>query len=102
MFLASYNSKFYLVLISDKYNFMTTYVNQLLLFQALLMKAEALYQKGDFESALVFFHRGNKQRPELSEFRLGIQKAQEAINNSIGGNYSSYACYKKCVVEKFY
>ncbi|XP_071101077.1 outer dynein arm-docking complex subunit 4-like [Haliotis cracherodii] len=52
--------------------------------KALCMKAEALYQKGDFETALVFYHRGNKLRPELQEFRLGIQKSQEAINNSIG------------------
>ncbi|KAK7113348.1 hypothetical protein V1264_012649 [Littorina saxatilis] len=52
--------------------------------RALNMKAEALYQKGDFESALVYFHQGNKLRPELQEFRLGIQKSQEAINNSIG------------------
>jgi hypothetical protein len=54
------------------------------MLQALCMKAEALYQKGDFEAALVFYHRGNKLRPELQEFRLGIQKCQEAINNSIG------------------
>ncbi|KAJ1518276.1 Tetratricopeptide repeat protein 25 [Coelomomyces lativittatus] len=47
-------------------------------------KAEALYAKGDFEMALVFYHRGNKLRPELDEFRLGIQKAREAIDNSIG------------------
>ena len=39
---------------------------------------------GDFEYALVFYHRGNKIRPDLQEFKLGIQKAQEAINNSIG------------------
>ncbi|XP_046581289.1 outer dynein arm-docking complex subunit 4-like isoform X2 [Haliotis rubra] len=52
--------------------------------KALCMKAEALYQKGDFETALVYYHRGNKLRPELQEFRLGIQKSQEAINNSIG------------------
>ncbi len=51
----------------------------------MFQKAEALYQKGDFEMALVFYHRGNKLRPELQEFRLGIQKAQEAIDNSVGG-----------------
>nr|XP_022322324.1 tetratricopeptide repeat protein 25-like isoform X5 [Crassostrea virginica] len=50
----------------------------------LYQKAEAMYQLGDFETSLVFFHRGHKLRPELQEFRLGIQKAQEAINNSIG------------------
>lgn len=43
-----------------------------------------MYQLGDFETALVFFHRGQTLRKELQEFRLGIQKAQDAINNSIG------------------
>ncbi|XP_071481076.1 outer dynein arm-docking complex subunit 4-like [Diadema antillarum] len=52
--------------------------------KGLYHKAEALYQMGDFEMGLVFYHRGNKLRPELQEFRLGIQKAQEAIDNSIG------------------
>lgn len=51
---------------------------------ALYRKAEALYQQGDFETALVYYHRGNKLRPELPDFLLGISKAQEAINNSIG------------------
>lgn len=40
---------------------------------------------GDFEYALMYYHRGHHLRPELDEFRLGIQKAQEAIDNSIGG-----------------
>ncbi|KAI8609181.1 hypothetical protein BC830DRAFT_1151991 [Chytriomyces sp. MP71] len=53
-------------------------------FKGVFQKAEALYSKGDFEMALVFYHRGNKLRPELDEFRLGIQKAREAIDNSIG------------------
>ncbi|EDO42886.1 predicted protein, partial [Nematostella vectensis] len=52
--------------------------------KGLYQKAEALYAMGDFEYALVYYHRGNKLRPELQEFRLGIQKAQEAIDNSIG------------------
>lgn len=39
---------------------------------------------GDFEYALVYYHRGSKLRPDLTEFTLGIHKAQEAINNSIG------------------
>ncbi|KAJ8328399.1 hypothetical protein O5D80_003756 [Batrachochytrium dendrobatidis] len=53
-------------------------------FKGVFQKAEALYFKGDFEMALVFYHRGNKLRPEFDEFRLGIQKAREAISNSIG------------------
>eukprot|EP00051_Salpingoeca_urceolata_P013675 m.172611 g.172611 ORF g.172611 m.172611 type:complete len:517 (+) comp17860_c0_seq1:1883-3433(+) len=47
-------------------------------------KAEALYSKGEFEYALVFYHRGNKLRSEMAEFRLGIQKSEEAIMNAIG------------------
>ena len=52
--------------------------------QGLYQKANALYQMGDFEYALVYYHRGSKLRPDLTEFTLGIHKAQEAINNSIG------------------
>lgn len=48
------------------------------------MKAEALYMKGDFEYALMFFHRGNRLRPEMSEFDRGISKSTEAISNSVG------------------
>ncbi|TKC49346.1 hypothetical protein EI555_016887 [Monodon monoceros] len=51
--------------------------------KGLLQKAETLYTMGDFEFALVFYHRGYKLRPDR-EFRVGIQKAQEAINNSVG------------------
>ena len=52
--------------------------------KGLYQKAEVLYCMGDFEHALMFYHRGYKIRPELHEFTLGIQKAQEAVNNSIG------------------
>lgn len=53
--------------------------------RGLLLKAEALYLMGEFEHALVFYHRGQKLRPETEDFRLGIQKCQEAIDNSVGG-----------------
>eukprot|EP00047_Mylnosiga_fluctuans_P004257 m.233489 g.233489 ORF g.233489 m.233489 type:complete len:495 (+) comp12523_c0_seq1:145-1629(+) len=52
--------------------------------KGIFAKAEALYFKGDFEFSLVFYHRGNKLRSELQEFRLGIQKAREAIINAVG------------------
>lgn len=52
--------------------------------RGMFQKAEALYNQGDFEMALVFYHRGNRLRPELQDFRLGIQKAQEAIQNCVG------------------
>ncbi|XP_025218312.1 tetratricopeptide repeat protein 25 isoform X1 [Theropithecus gelada] len=51
--------------------------------KGILQKAETLYTMGDFEFALVFYHRGYKLRPDR-EFKAGIQKAQEAINNSVG------------------
>lgn len=53
-------------------------------FKGMFQKAEALYAQGDFELALVYYHRGHQLRPELNEFRTGIQKAREAIDNSIG------------------
>nr|XP_046272370.1 outer dynein arm-docking complex subunit 4 [Scatophagus argus] len=53
-------------------------------FEGLYQKAEALYFMGEFEFALVFYHRGQKLRPQIQEFRLGIQKAQEAIENCVG------------------
>ncbi|XP_003642871.3 outer dynein arm-docking complex subunit 4 [Gallus gallus] len=52
--------------------------------EGLYQKAEALYTMGDFEFALVFYHRGCELRPELQKFRLGIQKSHEAIINCIG------------------
>ncbi|XP_063618177.1 outer dynein arm-docking complex subunit 4 [Cydia splendana] len=53
--------------------------------KALLHKAEALYYCGEFEMSLVHYHRGLRARPDLNDFRLGVQKAQEAIENTIGG-----------------
>jgi tetratricopeptide (TPR) repeat protein len=53
-------------------------------FKGLFRKAEALYARGDFELALMYYHRGNRLRPELDCFRIGIQKSREAIENSIG------------------
>ncbi|KAI9328999.1 hypothetical protein DFJ73DRAFT_615321, partial [Zopfochytrium polystomum] len=53
--------------------------------KGLFQKAQALYARGDFEVALVFYHRGYRLRPELDSFRIGIQKSREAIENAIGG-----------------
>ncbi|CAN9505406.1 unnamed protein product [Ophioblennius macclurei] len=57
-------------------------------FEGLYQKAEALYYMAEFEFALVFYHRGQKLRPQVQGFRLGIQKAQEAIDNSVGSHSS--------------
>ena len=60
-------------------------------FQGLYEKAEALYAMGEFELALVFFHRGKKIRSDVREFQLGINKAQEAIDNCVGGESGGLA-----------
>jgi len=53
-------------------------------WRGMFQKAEALFMQGDFEFALVFYHRGNRLRPDLDSFRLGIQKSREAIVNCVG------------------
>ncbi|NXO83065.1 TTC25 protein, partial [Sitta europaea] len=52
--------------------------------EGLYQKAETLYTMGDFEFALVFYHRGRRLRPDQHKFQLGINKAEEAIVNCIG------------------
>ncbi|XP_027751842.1 tetratricopeptide repeat protein 25 [Empidonax traillii] len=52
--------------------------------EGLYQKAETLYTMGDFEFALVFYHRGRRLRPDQNKFQLGINKAEEAIMNCIG------------------
>ncbi len=56
--------------------------------KGLYEKAEALYAMGEFELALVFYHRGKKLRGDVKEFQLGINKAQEAIDNCVGDPHS--------------
>ena len=60
--------------------------------KALFSKAEALYHLGDFELSLVYFYRGMKIRPEFDQFRLGVQKAKEAIQNILGSN-NPFVCF---------
>ncbi|KAJ3244199.1 Tetratricopeptide repeat protein 25 [Chytriomyces hyalinus] len=51
--------------------------------RAVYQKAETLYARGDFEDALVLFHRGKKARPELVGFDIGIHKSIEAIRSAV-------------------
>ncbi|KAI0216582.1 Tetratricopeptide repeat protein 25 [Lamellibrachia satsuma] len=48
------------------------------------MKAETLYQMGELEQALQFFHRGNRQCPTVLQFNTGINKARDAIDRCVG------------------
>nr|XP_023019078.1 tetratricopeptide repeat protein 25 [Leptinotarsa decemlineata] len=52
--------------------------------KAIYQKAEALYYLGDFELGLMFYHRGLHVRPDHEGFKLGVHKAQKAIENAIG------------------
>jgi hypothetical protein len=52
---------------------------------------------GEFELALMFYHRGKKLRSDLREFQLGINKAQEAIDNSVGG--MNFSIEKKLLIN---
>lgn len=71
--------------------------------QGIYQKAETLYSMGDFEQALVFYHRGLQLRPGLEQFRLGIQKAEESIRNSVGSALYSFDFYKlfSCICEYY-
>ncbi|KAJ3124768.1 Tetratricopeptide repeat protein 25 [Physocladia obscura] len=51
--------------------------------RAVYQKAETLYSRGDFEDALVLFHRGARARPELVGFEMGIHKCIEAIRSAV-------------------
>ncbi|KAG9397527.1 TPR repeat [Carpediemonas membranifera] len=57
----------------------------------LCQKAEALYAAGDFEYALVFFHRAHRIRSDIMEYQLGIRKAESAINRAIGLGPESFS-----------
>ncbi|XP_041824393.1 outer dynein arm-docking complex subunit 4 isoform X2 [Melanotaenia boesemani] len=70
-------------------------------FEGLYQKAEALYYQGEFEFALMFYDRGQKIRPQIQGFRLGIQKAQEALENSIGSPSSVQLEIKQDVLHKY-
>ncbi|KAJ3023944.1 Tetratricopeptide repeat protein 25 [Thoreauomyces humboldtii] len=53
--------------------------------KALAAKADALFSRGDFEEALVWFHRGALSRPDVDEFRIGVLRATEAICSALSG-----------------
>ncbi|KAJ1545487.1 hypothetical protein HK405_007914, partial [Cladochytrium tenue] len=53
--------------------------------RAMLAKAEALYARGDFEDALVLFHRGRRARPEMDGFYVGVVKATDSILSAVRG-----------------
>lgn len=55
-------------------------------YKGIFQKAEALFSAGAFEHALIYYHRGHKLRADLDDFRLGIQKCQEAIDLALSAD----------------
>jgi tetratricopeptide repeat protein 25 len=49
---------------------------------SILLKAEALYYKGEFEWALMYFHQGKRLRSNMNKFQIGINKCIKAIENT--------------------
>ena len=64
--------------------------------KAILAKAEALYNMGQFENALVQFERGWRVRQD-PEIRTGIVKCRDVIMNTVGTTAKEY---DREVVEK--
>eukprot|EP00762_Andalucia_godoyi_P006157 ANDGO_01615.mRNA.1 Hsp70-Hsp90 organizing protein 1 len=52
-------------------------------WRGVLAKAQALYAGGNFEFALIQYYRGARMRPDIDDFRLGVQKCKAAINESV-------------------
>mmetsp|Transcript_14714 Transcript_14714/g.28292 ORF Transcript_14714/g.28292 Transcript_14714/m.28292 type:complete len:630 (-) Transcript_14714:228-2117(-) len=50
------------------------------------LQGEALFAEGEFEHAVVAFHRAARLRPEMSSFRLGIQKCTAAVIRCFGAS----------------
>ena len=52
----------------------------------MLQEAERLYRKGQYEDALVLFHKGHHLRPAEPAFRLGIAKTEDKLTVIFTGN----------------
>mmetsp|Transcript_39531 Transcript_39531/g.101484 ORF Transcript_39531/g.101484 Transcript_39531/m.101484 type:complete len:383 (-) Transcript_39531:2561-3709(-) len=48
-------------------------------YKGILYKADALFDAGNFEFASINYHRGLRVRPDVQEFKHGVQKCKEAI-----------------------
>jgi hypothetical protein len=76
---------------------------------ALLARADAFYYLGRFEPALLDYHAGQKLRPDMKDFRLGIQRTEATISSSITNakewdrlGLAEELCAKKYAISKQY
>ncbi|XP_020561168.1 tetratricopeptide repeat protein 25-like isoform X2 [Oryzias latipes] len=52
--------------------------------EGLYQKAQVLYSLGELEFSLQLYYQGQHVRPQMQCFELGIQRARDAIENSVG------------------
>ena len=50
---------------------------------SILLKAEALYYKGEFEWALMYYHQGQRIRGNMKRFKIGINKCIKEIESTL-------------------
>lgn len=50
---------------------------------AYFQKAEAYFSFGQFEQALINYYRAYQRRPDIDKFRLGVQKAENAVLQAV-------------------
>lgn len=62
----------------------TAFDSKNLFITGLYQFAESLFCLGNFEKALIAFHRGHQLRRDMEGFRIGIQKCTDAIIRAIG------------------
>lgn len=46
-------------------------------------KAEAYFSNGQFEQAIINYYKAYQKRPDIEKFRLGVQKAENAITQAV-------------------
>jgi hypothetical protein len=51
--------------------------------QELYKRAEDLYSIGEYEQALLWYHRGRRLKPKAREFIKGIAKCEQAIEYKV-------------------
>ena len=70
------------------------------MLQDVLRQADTLFLRGEYEQALVWYHRGRRLRSKAREFQNGIAKCERAINNRCSVCKCERAINNRCSVCK--
>ena len=72
--------------------------------RAYLVKGDTLYHLGDFEHALVFYHRALARKTAAKEeeaIRFGIARAETAIDNSVGTKAEMHFVAMAAIIKRY-